>query len=57
MRSTSDGLKDTLKKETVSILPGIKAAHFLANVDTLLVANVRVSESHGYGILCVNLQG
>ena len=52
-----DGTKETFEMQTDSIPRGSKAAHFLANIHTLLMVNVSISESHGYGILCVNLHG
>ena len=40
-----------------SITPGTKAAHFLVNTHRLLMINVIISYSPGYGLLCVNLHG
>jgi hypothetical protein len=39
------------------ITPGTKAAHFLFNSHRLLMTNVIISHSPGYGLLCVNLHG
>ena len=52
-----DGLKEAFEMQTDSMPAGTKAAHFLANVHTLSMANVSISKSRGYGILCVNLYG
>ena len=43
--------------QTISIPEGAQAAHFLINVHSLLVKNVVISHSIGYGMLCVNLYG
>ena len=38
------------------LLPsGTMAAHFLVNIHTLFMINASISESHGYGMLCVNM--
>ena len=52
-----DALKEAFEMQTDSLPPGTKAAHFLANIHTLFMANVSISKSHGYGMLCVNLHG
>ena len=50
-------VKEAFEMQTDSIPPGTKAAHFLVNTHTLFMTNVSISESHGYGMLCVNLHG
>jgi predicted outer membrane repeat protein len=44
-----------LEMQTDLIPPGTKAAHFLVNIHMLFMINASISESHGYGLLCVNM--
>ena len=52
---TSVDIREALKVQTDSIPPGTKAAHFLVNIHVLFMINVSISESYGYGLLCVNM--